>query len=719
MKTIALLWVELRRMFRSKLCLSVALLGLLAPLFGYEIYIQSSSVVISGKYLANPVLAGAAIGAVLFAVLSLIEADRIHRTRIDIILDSAVSPVKMESARVLATLCFATIIGIICALCYLPYTMFKLDYIFNAADYLASYAILLIPTWWISILLVSALYQITRRVEIAGLLYGGMVFLCYTPYVQSDYLARWINPFIATYSDGFSNAQTLRTALYTRLVWLLIAGGLCFFSLVCTRRYGKKLPGSLWRGVRKLVLPIVAVVLVGAGTWLWAVQPIVDHGPAEWIDSDEILYSNTACTDVTYRLTASPRTGALRGVLEYTIRDSWGDSEDSVWLNSGYKVVRLTYGTEDIAFQTLNNDTNGARQTVFTLPQGRNQVLTLEYEGIPSIAKCFVTGPQSDEITWESISLLNEAAWPNASFAYFTPNFSIEMTIPDALTPIVNHKFLEQYTENEDGTRTWKAQVTSFPNWITACDYKVLSFQAAGVDVDLVYSSKYDENMKKYQIPEAITDVMNYCSSHLGKLKSTTNGSLLMVERTANNGGGNAVEGSVEWSETMFTAENLSDPLKGAGAAEVFAHEIIHQWWGMGVDFGYDEGIWSNEGLTVYTTYRLMKEKYGELYAQKNYVDVWQANVDKQNRSFYYRHPEYLDLLPEQYRGQLAMEFEEIDRYCRMPLMLLKAEKLVGGEEAMDRILQSIQAEYFWNEDLTYEAFLNICGLQKEELELE
>lgn len=179
------------------------------------------------------------------------------------------------------------------------------------------------------------------------------------------------------------------------------------------------------------------------------------------------------------------------------------------------------------------------------------------------------------------------------------------------------------------------------------------------------------------------------------------------------------MEGSVEWSETMFTAENLSDPLKGAGAAEVFAHEIIHQWWGMGVDFGYDEGIWSNEGLTVYTTYRLMKEKYGELYAQKNYVDVWQANVDKQNRSFYYRHPEYLDLLPEQYRGQLAMEFEEIDRYCRMPLMLLKAEKLVGGEEAMDRILQSIQAEYFWNEDLTYEAFLNICGLQKEELELE
>ena len=69
------------------------------------------------------------------------------------------------------------------------------------------------------------------------------------------------------------------------------------------------------------------------------------------------------------------------------------------------------------------------------------------------------------------------------------------------------------------------------------------------------------------------------------------------------------------------------------------AHEIIHQWWGLGAMFDDDyEGEWSSEGLTVYTTYRLMKEKYGDEYAKKNYIEVWQKAVEDRNRNFY-RHP--------------------------------------------------------------------------------
>ena len=55
-----------------------------------------------------------------------------------------------------------------------------------------------------------------------------------------------------------------------------------------------------------------------------------------------------------------------------------------------------------------------------------------------------------------------------------------------------------------------------------------------------------------------------------------------------------------------------------------------------------------------------------------------------------------------------------------MPLKILKAEELVGGEESMDKILYGI-----FNRELdpmypylTYEEFLEACGLREEDLSL-
>ena len=56
-----------------------------------------------------------------------------------------------------------------------------------------------------------------------------------------------------------------------------------------------------------------------------------------------------------------------------------------------------------------------------------------------------------------------------------------------------------------------------------------------------------------------------------------------------------------------------------------------------------------------------------------------------------------------------------------MPLKILKAEQLVGGEEAMDQILNSL-----FNRELdpmypylTYQEFLDACGLTEEDLSLD
>lgn len=88
--------------------------------------------------------------------------------------------------------------------------------------------------------------------------------------------------------------------------------------------------------------------------------------------------------------------------------------------------------------------------------------------------------------------------------------------------------------------------------------------------------------------------------------------------------------------------------------------------------------------------------------------------------NFYVRHPEYLERLPEAQRLQISNSLSQMRQYCEMPLMILKAEELVGGEAAMDRILHAL-----FNREmdpmypyLTYEEFLDACGLTEEALDL-
>ena len=60
-------------------------------------------------------------------------------------------------------------------------------------------------------------------------------------------------------------------------------------------------------------------------------------------------------------------------------------------------------------------------------------------------------------------------------------------------------------------------------------------------------------------------------------------------------------------------------------------------------------------------------------------------------------------------------------RYSEMPLKILKAEELVGGEAAMDELLHGL-----FNRELdpmypylTYQEFLDACGLTEEDLTLD
>jgi len=175
-------------------------------------------------------------------------------------------------------------------------------------------------------------------------------------------------------------------------------------------------------------------------------------------------------------------------------------------------------------------------------------------------------------------------------------------------------------------------------------------------------------------------------------------------------------------SEDSFTAINLQNKDIGASGAEVLAHEIIHQWWGLGVMLMDPEDLyWSSEGITTYTTYRLMKQLYGDKYAKENYLDIWENSINNTKNNFYVRNPEYREKLPEKYLVNLDTTLRSVNTYCGYAMMFNRAAELLGGEDKLDEVLKKLFLEggTEFPPYISLNDFLTVSGLTKEELGIE
>lgn len=718
MSLVSLYRVELGRLFFSRLvCAGVVLSGL-TPFLG--MIGNESSFGMSDEWIAAPVLTAATVSAMLWAVLMILEASRLHRSGVYLLTDAAASPRVLAVARMAAVMTVTAAVTVLCAVVYLPYTAVNMEYLFDPVFYVANYLIFMLPTVWISVLFADAFYQITRRVEMSVILYAALAYFNFSGYAQDDYFMRWLDPYVLTYSDGFQSWWFLRVGFYTRLLWLCLAFGLWIFSLLCVRKYEKNIAVSFVRGMRRVYLPVFAVCFAAAGAGLWKYQPFIDHETDA--EANRMIDSpTTKASAIRYFLTAEPVTGRLSGRAEYDVKEPY-TGEDKLYLNPGYRVSRMTYGGRELSFRTVDDDNAGVRSTYFTIPEKKEGTLAVEFSGLPQLRKTHAAYIISAFIDWESIQLGMRSAVPLLNYAC-RDGAEVEVTIPGALTPYLNDLPMDEYTECENGMKTWKGRITedAIYNFVAGV-YETDTFTAADTNIHFVYGKAYEEAVEQYDVRQAVKDVFAYCSKHYGALGFTQDQTMRLQQVTAMLMGGQAREGYLEWFETVLSPMTLADADKGASATEVFIHEMIHQWWGgYGLECSQEGSeVWSEEGITVYATYRLVKEKYGELYAKQYYVDDWRKTVEMQERNFYNRHPEYLEHLPEKYRTQLSMENEGTNWYDRMPLMILKAEKLVGGEERMDQIMQKMYAdrEDYRQIGFTYGDFLDYCGLSESDLEL-
>lgn len=731
MRFFSLYHVELRRLLLTKFIWLISALCLCSPLLGYTVYkpvtaAEYSAESMSDLYIGNPVLAGTAAGAVLWAVIAIIEGDRQRRSGTDILADSAAPPTAHSVAKTAALMTISAAVTLLCALAYVPFTAAKLEYLFDAGFYFMNFLVFILPTWWISILFADGLYRITRRVELSAVLYAALAYMSYSRFAERNWFMQWLNPIIGAYSDGFPGIWFLRMGAYTRLVWLCIAAGAWAFSLICRRKYQKGLAGSFVRGLKKVYLPVSAAALAITGAVLWNVQPFIGHGSEEFDLENEYEYMGNrftaeSVTAAELSLKFDTALGTLSGKAEYQLTRVV-KGENVLRLNAGYKIKSMTYGGEPVSFRTVKEDINGQYDTYFELPDQNYQKLVIEYGGHPTAARCgFPMVPAS--IGSNFIRIQTTDCLPLFG-NYIANKPNLEVTLPGNLTPFIQmeHKQLTDFTDNGDGTRTYRTTLDSdFIYDFVAGRYVTDKFSSNDYDFRSVYGDIYRSAVEEYDVRQAICDVFDYCTEHYGKPHYVSGGSFTLFQWSSVIGGAYAGEGMSTWLEGAISPNALSDPNKGTNATETFLHEMIHQWWGGVGMWCEDDGLWSAEGLTVYTTYRIVKEKYGELYAKQYYVDVWKKYVEEQNRNFYNRHPEYLEKLPEHYRERLSGLNKNVNKYKRMPLMLLKAEELLGGEEQMDAVLKQMFSDYQKGEQygFTYKEFLDYCGLTEEDLKLD
>ncbi len=726
MKTMRLFPLELQRLLQSRLTWLIMALTVLSPVLGLVFYKPATSTTMLSMYLANPAIAGGVAGAILFGLLAIFELDRARRSRVDILTDAVVSPLTTALTRLLALLTAAVLTVGLTMLVWLPISAGLIGSVFTGANYVLAYLLLMGLALPLGILAAAAAYQFTRRTDLSIVLFIAFCALSITVWAD-DWQLCWLNPCVWALSDDFSNFRVFRSVAWMRLTWLAALVGVWTISYLCIRQYGKGIFGSLARSVRRIYRPAVALALLACSGTAYAAQPFIDNSNPDLtvMSFYEIPYAE-GVTFLSRSAQVFPDTdaGTVTGRASYQFQNTSGQEQSiSFGINPGYTISNVQANGTDVPFTVSDYQEYNEALLEVTIPAEEEVELTMEYSGFPQESMPTMQGGK--ELSSEYLCLENSALSPrvmNVMPGEAGYPAEIEITLPASMIAIpFSSSEAEVISENADGTRTWRYEANSAGGILYAGDYICEQIEAGGVTIEFYYGRKHQSVMEEAGAVDAVKAVVDYCTEHYGTLSFGTGETLKLIQsRVA--GGGYAVGGASLLDEADFTIANLRDTNKGAVPGETFIHELVHQWWGLGNMFDTVDSTspWSAEGLTVYTTYRIVKELYGEDYAQEHYVDQWQQAVDDYYLNFYVRHPEYLEMLPENEQLAISNSLSRVRQYSEMPLKILKAEQLVGGEEAMDQILHDL-----FNRELdpmypylTYQEFLDACHLTEEDLNL-
>ncbi|MBE5922836.1 MAG: M1 family metallopeptidase [Lachnospiraceae bacterium] len=743
-QTMRLTGVELRRLLMNKktylliaLNMAFVALGFVSPLknlLSNVLSVFAESVTTSN--IIYPFCLGGLGGSILWGIGLIMDADRFKSNGTSHMVNAYAAGRKITLATLFAYMLCALITTILSVIVYLPVCSAKTEYYFDFGRYLIYTFTAMLPGILMTLLVCDGLYMISQNICISVILLLILTAAQFTKIACMNIFFRWNMPQFMNVSDSYGSYGNVRFQIYTRVLLLFVAIGFRALGVMFARRYQYGIIKSFAKNCTEIKGLIPIVLAFAIAIVMIVKEPFIDHSPVMAysndysymdIDDEYIGMASASEADIHFNTVL----GTLKGKLTMKLKDV-ATEEMNFTINSGIKIKSVTLDGKpldfDVKYNTDNpNDLNLAEMAgVIHNPGKKTGEMVIEYSGYPAFANsCFQKDGYKlyDSIEPDYINVGAETLMP-----YFLrlgcERGHVYVNLPADHVATNNGFPLKRIKENKDGTLRYDLG-TEYPMLLSAKNH-VEKIPYNDSEILFEHSEKHTDLVEKSDINSAITDVLDYCDKHFGSLKSISEEDKIRIQLLSsdNGGSGGVVFGNVMLSEDMMSPETLSDSKKGTNKNETFMHEIIHLYWGDMGCYVDEDKLWSAEGLDVYTTYRLVKEKYGEMYAKQYYVDKWKEDVKCQNNNFYFRHPEYLKKLPKSYKTSIEDSVNAINKYSRMPLMLLKAEEKLGGEEAMDKVLKKLYDSGHGNmfdgtPGVTYEDFLNLSGLTEEDLNID
>ena len=378
MKLLRLFPLELGRLLHSRMTWLIVLLTVISPAVGLVLYKPAIASTMLSMYLANPALAGGAAGGILFGLLTVYELDRAGRSRVEVLTNAVVSPLAAALVRLPALLAAAGLALVLTMLVWLPISCGLIGSVFDGGDYVLAYLLFMGLALPLSILAASAAYQYTRRADLSLVLFAAFAALSLTVWADNWQLC-WLNPCVWALSDDFSNFRIFRSVAWMRLTWLAALAGIWTVSYLCIRQYGKGLPGSLARSVRRAHRPIIALSLLACSGFAYAAQPLVDHSNPDQtvMDFYQVPYAeNVVCTSRSAQVFPDTTAGTVSGTAAYRFRNTSGQVWTAAFgVNPGYTISNVRVNGAEVPFSVSDYQEYNEAMLEVALPSDRRHSL--------------------------------------------------------------------------------------------------------------------------------------------------------------------------------------------------------------------------------------------------------------------------------------------------------------------------------------------------------
>ncbi|RPI92091.1 MAG: M1 family peptidase [Chloroflexi bacterium] len=364
--------------------------------------------------------------------------------------------------------------------------------------------------------------------------------------------------------------------------------------------------------------------------------------------------------------------------------------------------IHLEDGTP-LSFELIEDETLGRLELPHPIAPGKTLILEIDFKAqLPQVfartgfyEDFFMVGQWFPKLgVWQNDRWNAYPFHANSEFFADFGDYDVRITVPEQYV-IAATGLPVSSTANEDGTQTTQFEAKGVIDfaWSASPHFKQSTRKVDGTEIVYVYLPEHEFTVERvlYAAETAV--------SHFGDWYGMYPYPRLTIVDVPDQ-----AEGAGGMEYPMLVAAGLAD-LTGLGIMKgrldrlletVTVHEIAHEWWYAVVAFNEAEEPWLDEGITDYSTVRLMDRVYGpnDTVLQLGGIELDYLQM---------RRMEYLaDPLVPMY-GK-AWDFDQINygiaTYSK-PVLALSTLENVVGEQTMLEIMSTFFEQYKFSHPTT------------------